>query len=206
MASNCWGGEVYRDFGLPYNTPFVGLYLYAPCFLRLASDLERRTAGPLRFAATSRYVGRASYPVGELEDGIELHFVHYSGEREAREKWERRLGRMSFAAEKVRLMLCDRDAFAPELLAGFDALPFPHKVCFTARPHPQPSAVWVRSCADEPCVVAGDRLYGRCKPYFDVAGWLNGDSGRPCLLSRVEAALLGVAVAPPSTPGAAPAP
>lgn len=28
ISNNCWGGHVYRYFGLPYMSPTIGLYFY----------------------------------------------------------------------------------------------------------------------------------------------------------------------------------
>ena len=29
ISNNCWGGYVYQEQNLPYQSPFVGLFLYA---------------------------------------------------------------------------------------------------------------------------------------------------------------------------------
>jgi len=31
ISSNCVGAKIYQEFGLPYKTPFVGVFLFAPC-------------------------------------------------------------------------------------------------------------------------------------------------------------------------------
>jgi uncharacterized protein (DUF1919 family) len=41
IANNCFGGQVYKSFGLPYNTPFVGMFLYGPCYLKLLQNFKR---------------------------------------------------------------------------------------------------------------------------------------------------------------------
>jgi len=40
VSNNCWGGEVYRGFGLPYQTPFVGLFLFPACYIKLLKNLK----------------------------------------------------------------------------------------------------------------------------------------------------------------------
>ena len=38
ISNNCFGGQAYRSLQLPYNTPFVGLFLYGPCYLKLLQN------------------------------------------------------------------------------------------------------------------------------------------------------------------------
>ena len=49
----------------------------------------------LRFVRESKYIKEFdnSYPLALLDD-IEIHFLHYQSESEAREKWQRRLARI----------------------------------------------------------------------------------------------------------------
>lgn len=48
----------------------------------------------ISFTRISKYKpNNITYPIGKLED-LEIHFLHYKTENEAREKWERRTLRM----------------------------------------------------------------------------------------------------------------
>ena len=29
-CDNCWAGKVYQELGLPYQTPFVGMFVFSP--------------------------------------------------------------------------------------------------------------------------------------------------------------------------------
>ena len=77
IANNCWGAEVYKEAGLPYLTPFVGLYIFAPCYIRLLSDLKVYMGQELQFIPVSRYAFAnaqratmtAKYPIGVLGQG-----------------------------------------------------------------------------------------------------------------------------------------
>ncbi|MBV5343054.1 DUF1919 domain-containing protein, partial [bacterium] len=33
ISNNCWGGGIYEDLNLKYNSPTVGLFFYAPCYI-----------------------------------------------------------------------------------------------------------------------------------------------------------------------------
>ena len=30
ICDNCWAGKVYQELGLPYQTPFVGMFVFSP--------------------------------------------------------------------------------------------------------------------------------------------------------------------------------
>ena len=89
IASNCWGSRIYQELKIPYNTPFAGLFFYAPCYIRLLSNLETALGAELKFAEKSRYVSKSRgsnerpYPIGILNDDIEIHFQHYKTAEDA---------------------------------------------------------------------------------------------------------------------------
>ena len=79
--------------------------------------------------------------------------MHYASEQEAREKWLRRCARIEW--DNLLVKFCDQNGATPEQLRAFDALPYPNKVCFTARPYPQiRCAVFLRRDEGQPCVRA----------------------------------------------------
>lgn len=195
ISNNCWGGQVYKDMGLPYQTPFVGLFLFAPCYIQLLNNLNFYLGKDIKFTMTSRYEfankqrGRGIYkyyPIGLLGDDIEIHFMHYSSNSEAREKWFRRLKRINWDTGDIFFKFCDRGLCTEQIIAEFDQLDFPHKVCFTSRNYPElKSTVWIKECRNEPCVVDGGRLYRVGRKYFDAIDWLNGGSGQVKITQQI---------------------
>jgi uncharacterized protein (DUF1919 family) len=171
VSSNCWGSTVYQDLGLPYRTPFVGLFLHAPCFLRLCTNLHETLATPVVTCSKSRYVANPHYPVGMLGDDIELHFLHYTDFDSARERWEGRLARLRW--DRLAFSMTDRDEATAELLTSFDGLPFARKVLFTANPHGLACEVSLPEYRGEPFV--GDLYTNRrlVRSHFDSVSWLN---------------------------------
>ena len=161
LSNNCFGGFVYQHYGLPYRTPTAGLFFMPEDYLRLLRDPRRYFAAPLTFidpassrhaaalAASPRYGG---YPVARLLD-VEIFFMHYSSEQEAREKWTRRAARINW--DNLLVKFCDQNGATEAQLRAFDALPYAHKVCFTARAYPGLACgVVLRRDAGEPCVRA----------------------------------------------------
>lgn len=186
IANNCWGGEIYRALNLPYKTPFIGLFLFAPCYIRLLKNLKTYLNSELNFTKLSQYkfVNQQReqgiwdfYPIGLLND-VEIHFMHYFSESEAREKWLRRLGRIDWEPENLFLKFCDRGFCTQELITEFERLDYSQKVCFTSKNYPElKSTVWIEECKNDPYVVDGKVLHSVCRKYFDAVDWLNGGNG-----------------------------
>ena len=49
VSNNCWGSDLYKSTARPYNTPFVGLYLFPDCYLRLLAELTFALTRPITF-------------------------------------------------------------------------------------------------------------------------------------------------------------
>lgn len=103
ISNNCWGGVEYSYYGLPYRTPFVGLFLREDDFVKMLGDLQSYMQAPLVFQENgmSKYpdLRDRTYPLAVLQGSkgdVEIHFMHYTSENEAREKWERRKQRMNY--------------------------------------------------------------------------------------------------------------
>jgi len=145
IASNCTGTLPYRFLSMPHLSPTMNLFFFAPDYIQFASNLEHYLNAPLTFVKTSKYApGRKThsewnqYPIGLL-DGLEIHFMHYESEADAKEKWERRCARVNF--DNLVFTFTDRDLCTPELIQQFNELPG-RKLLLTSRPMP-----WV------PCAV-----------------------------------------------------
>ena len=129
ISNNCWGGGVYEDLNIPYKTPFVGLFIMAPDYIKLLKNLKYYISLPLTFVEESKYerinIEREGqhgfYPIGKLED-IEIFFMHYASKEEALEKWERRKARINW--NNLYIKLCDNDFCTYELAKEFDGLKF----------------------------------------------------------------------------------
>lgn len=145
ISNNCWGGFMYQSCKLKYNSPFIGLYMYAPEYIALLRNLRYNLAQPLHFIKheQSKYknVVPPQYIIGVLGDtDIEIVFMHYHLEEEALEKWNRRLKRIDW--DNMMVKFSDTDyGCTDELIEEFDKMPFKHKVCFTAKEFPECNSV-----------------------------------------------------------------
>ncbi len=133
ISRNCWGGQVYQWLGIPYNTPFVGLFLFGPCYMKLLNDFDRYMKLELKFREISKYPeAHNDYPIGVLDD-IEIHFQHYSNPEEAKEKWYRRRERMLKHKnnDDYFFSICDRRGVTESDILAFHKLNFKNKISFS---------------------------------------------------------------------------
>lgn len=154
ISNNCWGGFVYQSYGLPYLSPTVGCFFMAEDYLRFVSDLRKWAARPLLFLkpGQSSYAKVfetwdkfGTYPIGVLFDGnsrVEIHFLHYRTEEEAREHWETRTERICW--DKILYKFNDQNLCTEEHIRRFLSLPLKNKICFSVRDYGLPGVVFVR--------------------------------------------------------------
>lgn len=178
ISNNCWGGFVYQKFGLEYRTSFIGLFIFAPDYLRLLANLKEVIFSEVNFIAAkdSKYVEDIlvnnelpKYPIGVLGDNIEIHFLHYKNEKEALEKWNKRVKRIDFT--NMLIKLSDVDRCTEEIIREFDSLNYKNKLCFTAKEYKDiKSAIHIKEC-DNLQEVRGEWRY--YESYINIKKYLN---------------------------------
>lgn len=140
ISNNCWGGHVYRFFGLPYNSPTIGLFFFAHDFIKFVQDLKGYLSKELKFIALeeSRYCVTLKEYGGEciecpiaLCGDIEIIFMHYKTPEEAHEKWTRRVERVNW--DNLVIKFSEMNGCTEGNLKAFDELPYQKKVTFVTR-------------------------------------------------------------------------
>lgn len=180
ISNDCWGAEVYIEYKIVYNTPFVGLFIPPLHFVKMANNLQKYLALDLVFVKSTQFKEyenlylKENYPIALLGD-VEIHFLHYKGENEAVEKWKRRLDRMPKDSSKWFIKGCDREI---NEWIGFDelwnAIPY-NKVFFSAKKRPGiDKLIFIKESYDD-YVTDGKALYELSKDYFDIAKWIDSN-------------------------------
>lgn len=142
ISNNCWAGTaVYQTFGLRYNTPTVGLFFFDRDYIEFLENLKFNLNQPLKFIkfSDSKYYSsirgqkknNVSYPIGLIGENIEIHFLHYSSEKEALEKWNRRVKRINWNRLIIKMSIREPDSNLEDLINRFIKLEFKNKICFT---------------------------------------------------------------------------
>lgn len=179
ISNNCWAGSVYRYFGLPYQSPTAGLYLFAEDYVKFAADLKRYLSLPVHFihVEESRHYevlklrGEQKKPIARLDD-IEIVFLHYATREEAEAKWRRRADRVNWKNLFIKFSQMNECSY--EDVRRFDAIEHPNKLCFTAKPHPE-----VECAVYHPSSVVNGQITNdtdRFDQNFDLYAWLNRDA------------------------------
>ncbi len=134
ISNDCWGGEVYKLLNLPFNSPFIGCMIMAPCYLELLKDLKDNLKGNLTFIGKSKYPQvenlrseKGYFPTGLLNNSIEIHFLHYNSESEVVNKWYRRVQRVNYSNLFVKFD-GGKDYASEENIKTFKKLNFDQKL------------------------------------------------------------------------------
>lgn len=154
ISNNCWAGHVYRYFGIPYQTPTVGLYFFADDYITLLSDLKGFMSQPLEIIDSRdsnhfKEIQERSEkcPIGRLVFNgkqVDIVFLHYKSAEEAIEKWTRRVKRINY--NNLIIKNSYQNGFTNEHLVKFDALNYDKKLCFVPKHMPEYKwAVWFKS-------------------------------------------------------------
>jgi uncharacterized protein (DUF1919 family) len=190
ISNNCWGAHAYKNLSLEYTTPFIGVYLLPSDYVNLLTNFQSTIWNPLKFRKFSEHIAINSirsksgfaWPIGYLDNGVEIQFLHYRTEQEALDKWNRRRERLA-SSERIYFKFCDRDSCSVQHLKSFLDLPHKNKVFFTTKlSATHPNIVRLPLGTD---VVPDGLTLSKISPrYFDGVDWLLGGSGRVKFPSR----------------------
>lgn len=174
LSNDCWAWELYKDWRVPCRTPFRGLGMPPEAFLRFLGDIERYVKEPLRFISHSKHVSvnrigrQQGWLFGLIGEELEVYFVHYANEEEARQAWEEGCRTINLNRIAVKFS-ADKDGARLEHIEQFCKLPFERKLVLTKRAYRAiPCAVKVSRFESD-----GGRMFRRSLRDFDCAHWLN---------------------------------
>lgn len=180
VSNNCWGAHLYQNLGIPYSTPFVGLFIPPADYLELIGRLDELVGAELAFVGESRSASvnawregaRLDYPIGLLGGRVEIDFQHYHSEDEARATWSRRCRRINPDPARRFFKFDDREGATGADIAAFAALSLPNKVCFTARRYETPT-VLAPAAPGEDHVLDGVSLANVSRHRFNTLRWIS---------------------------------
>lgn len=178
ISNNCWGAEFYIERNIQYNSPFVGLFIPPFQFVRMVNNLPSYLKLDLVFIKKTRVKEyeelhlKKQYPIGLVGD-IELHFLHYEDENEAREKWTRRLSRMPQDPANWFIKACDGEIMDwSEYIGLWNSIPY-NKIFFSAKKRSEIDNLVRIDESYNDYVTDGKALYKLSKDYFDVDKWID---------------------------------
>lgn len=155
LSMNCFGGHIYQDFKIPYESPTAGLFFFADDFCALLEDLNILKRN-IVFVPKSKWklanekmpTREHPYPIGVFEGtDIEIHFLHYYTEKDALDKWNRRMKRFNF--EKFIAIGFQQNECTKESIERFEKLNIQNKVFFTNWDLNLPHAIYMEEFKDK---------------------------------------------------------
>lgn len=183
ISNNCWGGMIYESYNLPKESPTVGMFIMAKDYIKFLKSLQTYLLSDITFIdpQTSRWKAEnyrdsrfGSYPVGVITNGeeeIEIFFLHYHSEEEARDKWRRRCKRINW--DRLLVKFNDQNGCTEEDIAEFDRLPFKNKICFSVNKYPQyKSVVTIKAPCSHKYIKASYEPFGKNR-YIDITNLIN---------------------------------
>lgn len=178
IASNCNGGVLYHDLGLPFRSQFINLWIYPKDFMKYIRNLDYyNSIDDIQFLPESLRRGH-EYPIGLIDD-VEVHFVHYKTDEEALKKWNARKKRIN--KDNIFIMMSEQNRCTKEDLLEFDKLPYENKVVFTQHPYDDvKSAFYISGFENKKelgAALAFKNLFSAKRYYdqFPYVEWFNGD-------------------------------
>lgn len=123
LSQNCIGGVLYHDAGVRFASPTINLFFLEPDFVKFVQN-------PMAYLEQELIMEWGTeYPIGKLGD-IEIHFMHYSTCKEAKEAWGNRKSRINY--NRILVLATDRNGFSETVYEEWKKIKYP-KVLFTVR-------------------------------------------------------------------------
>ena len=144
FSPNCWGGITYNTLGLPFNSPFINMFLDHEDYIKFLKNPEYYMNKKLAFIEMRHNEDiDIMYPVIELGD-ITLFFNHYASYEEAVVKWNKRKERIDW--NNIFAMSYDEDM---KYIDEFSTLPYKKKVFFGGAENEDIKCLIPMACSSE---------------------------------------------------------
>nr|WP_308623741.1 DUF1919 domain-containing protein [uncultured Eisenbergiella sp.] len=189
ISNNCWGGMIYESYNLPKESPTVGMFFMADDYIRFLRNIKPYLASELVFIRPENSKWKdssvikndkrfGSYPIARFEillgrgtENIEIFFLHYHSEKEAKEKWERRIKRINW--NRLLVKFNDQNGCTESHIKMFETLPYKNKICFTVKEYSGcKSVVRIKAPKSHEFIRASYEPYGKNR-FVDVTRMLN---------------------------------
>ncbi|BFL36289.1 DUF1919 domain-containing protein [Holdemania massiliensis] len=179
ISNNCWGGSVYRRYGLQYKSPTIGLYFFAEEYIKFLMNLEISINSEIKIidAYKSKYAQileekqQMNVPIGVINDDIEIVFLHYKTKQEAYNKWMRRAERLNF--DNLIVKFSEMNLCNEIHLHEFEQLSFHKKILLTSKSyHNIQSGIIVEKYTHNG-EISNDTLY--YDSFLDLETFINSD-------------------------------
>lgn len=174
ISNNCWAGIFYRNNNLEYLSPTLGLFFMAEDYIKFIYNIKYYINEDLQFiniedSKYKNYLKKLNYnsPIGRIDD-IEIMFLHYSSEEEAKEKWDRRKQRINW--DNIIYKFSDQNMCTYEHIKKFDEFKAKNKILFTTRKYEGINSIQIKEFSKSESVMDDIKTY---KKYFNFYKYIN---------------------------------
>lgn len=175
ISNNCYAGITYEYLNLPFNSPTIGLYFFAPEYIKFIKNLKHYTNSELVQIESkeSKYYDklkelRQDDKIIAKVDDVEIVFLHYKSFLEAKEKWERRCKRIDYS--NIIYKFSDQNLCSEKEINSFLKLDFPNKLFFSSKNIESESVIWFKKYKNKEFVK--EDIYTSRK-YIDIIDYIN---------------------------------
>lgn len=137
ISNNCWGGIFYRNHNLEYLSPTLGMFFIAEEYIKFIYDMKKYINAEIQFIKIEeskyyQYLRMIKYDglIAKILD-LEICFLHYKDEEDAKTKWNRRKKRINW--DNILFKFNDQNLCTYENLKKFDEFESKNKICFTSK-------------------------------------------------------------------------
>lgn len=157
ISNNCFGGIVYRNYHIPYQTPTCGLFFMAPEYIKFIYNIKyylSQEIGEIKVndSKYKDYLINMNYDgvVGKIND-LEICFLHFDNIEEVREKWKRRTNRINW--DRIIYKFNDQNLCTIKELEAFEKFDAKNKICFTAKKYKNINSIQLEQFKNEKFVL-----------------------------------------------------
>lgn len=175
ISNNCFAGVTYEYLNLPFFSPTIGLYFFAPEYIKFIYNIEEYINMELLEikAVDSKYyeelikLNQTNKVIGKLGD-VEIVFLHYNSFLEAKHKWNKRCKRIDY--NNIIYKFNDQNLCTSKLLDEFHRFPAKNKICFTAQKYDYDEFIQMKKYKN--CSFVKEDVFYYHK-YFDIVDYIN---------------------------------
>lgn len=176
ISNNCWGGIIYRNFHIPYQSPTCGLFFMAPEYIKFIYGIKNYIYNEIveieiEESKYKDYLKSINYKgiIGKIKD-VEICFLHYDNIVEINEKWKRRLQRINW--NRIIYKFNDQNLCTNTELEAFERFNAKNKICFTAKKHENINSIQLEQYSNQKYVIS-DTKEKDYKKYLDIVEYIN---------------------------------
>lgn len=176
ISNNCWGGIIYRNYHIPYQSPTCGLFFMAPEYIKFIYNIKEYLYNEIveikiEESKYKDYLKKINYDgiIGKIKD-IEICFLHFSNIEEVNEKWKRRTKRINW--EKIIYKFNDQNLCTYKELKEFEDFKAKNKICFTAPKYNDINSIQLEKYKDEKYVIS-DTKESDYRKYINIIEYIN---------------------------------